>query len=60
MKPQGYEDSLYLLGRQEIIKILELIHRFEDDLHEVIKEAKLDDPLPTSDRLLSQIDTDLF
>jgi len=60
MKPGGNEDPLYLLGRHEIVKILELIHRFEDDLHDVIKEAKLDDPLLTSDRLLSQIDTDLF
>jgi hypothetical protein len=60
VKPKDYEQTLYLLGRQEIARILELIHRLEEDIWDVIIEAKLDDPLLFPDELPTYTETDLF
>lgn len=60
MKPKDYEQTLYLLGRQEIARILDHIHRLEEDIWDVINEAKLDDPLLSPDEVPSHTDTDLF
>ncbi len=60
MKPVDYEQTLYLLGRQEIARILELLHYLEQDIWDVINEAKLDDSLLPPDEAPSHTDTDLF
>ena len=59
MKAKNHEESLYLIGEDEIVRIAELIRQVEEDILGIIHANRMDDPLQYPDDY-SSVEESLF